>query len=213
MSTTRIVSLVLVAVFVFWCVGAYNRLVRLRAAVASAWVPIDAQLRRRQALAFDLASALAGPESGAMMDDEVGRATLQTVLAATRQAQAAADHAQVRPSSAGAIQSLGLAEQMLEGALRPLRLLVEARAGRLTDAAVTERVQALLQGLQDVDAQIGFTRRVFKEAVAAFNGAVQEVPTRVVASLFGFRPAAMLQTVAPDRDPDSQLASSFGERG
>ncbi|WP_295639394.1 LemA family protein [uncultured Methylibium sp.] len=212
MSTTRIVVVVLLAVFGFWLVGAYNRLVRLRSAVSAAWTPIDAQLRRRQALAFDLATLLAGPECKGAMDDEVGRATLQSVMAATRQAQAAADHAQVRPSSAGAIQSLGLAEQVLDGALRPLRVLIEARPALVEDAAVGERVHALLQGLQDADAQVVFTRRVFKEAVTDFNRAVGELPTRVVAGLFGFRPAAALQTASPDRGPDSQIASSFGDR-
>ena len=213
MSTTGLLLLVWLALLMFWCVGAYNRLVRLRGAVGSAWLPVDAQLRRRQALAFELANLLAGPESQAMVADEIGRATLQTVVAATRQAQAAAGHAQVRPSSAGAIQSLGLAEQMLDGALRALRLLLQARVGLWTEPVVRERVQALLSELLDADAQLAFARRVFKETVAAFNAAAQELPTRLVASLFGFRPAAALQAASPDHGPESQIASSFGERG
>ena len=209
MSTSRIVFAALSALLLFWGVGAYNRLVSLRSAVTVAWAPIDAQLRRRQALAFDLATALAELPA---MSDEVGRSTLQTVVAATRQAQAAADHAQVRPSSAGAIQSLGLAEQVLDGALRPLRVLIGARAGLLDEPPIAERVQALLHGLQEADEQISFTRRVFKEAVASFNAAVHELPTRLVASAFGFRPAAPLQGASPERGPDSQLVSSFGDR-
>lgn len=212
MDSTGMSLLAFAALLGFWMVGAYNRLVRLRSAVLGSWQPIDAQLRRRQALALELAELLTGPEPLEGMADEVGRATLQTVLAATRQAQAATDHALARPSSAGAIQSLGLAEQVLEGALRPLRVLIEARPGLFGVPDRGERAQALLLELQDAEAQLGFVRRLFNEAVAAFNGAVHELPTRLVASLFGFRPAAPLASASPDRGPDSQLASAFGER-
>ena len=210
MSTGQITLIALTALLMFWGVGAYNRLVSLRAAMAAAWSPIDALLRRRQALAFDLASLLAEQPA---MGDEVGRAALQTVMAATRQAQAACDHAQVRPSSAGAVQSLGLAEQVLDGAIRPLRVLVESRLVRVGEAEVVERLRALLQGLSDADVQIDFNRRLFKEAVGRFNAAVHELPTRLIASAFGFRPAAALQGASPERGPDSQLVSSFEERG
>lgn len=209
MSSTRIVLFAVAALLAFWIVGAYNRLVRLRGAAVAAWAPIDAQLRRRQALAFELAELLAGQHG---MDDAVGRATLQSVIAATRQAQAAADHARVRPASAGAIQSLGLAEQVLEGALRPLHVLIAARPGLHEPPALGERVHALLESLQDADAQIAFVRRVFNTAVLAYNAALHELPTRLLAGLFGFRPAAPLQSASPDRGPDSQLPSSFGER-
>lgn len=207
MSSGGIVTLAVLALVGFWALGAYNRLVRLRNAVVAAWAPIDAQLRRRQALAFELAELLAGQDE---MRDEVGRMTLQTVVAATRQAQAAADHAQVRPSKAGAVQSLSLAEQVLEGALRPLRVVIGSRPGLLADPALTERLNAALQGVQEADAQLAFVRRMFNEAVLAYNGAVNEVPTRVIAAVFGFRPAAPLQYASPDRGPDSQLVSMFG---
>lgn len=209
MSSTRITLFAVAALLAFWAVGAYNRLVRLRGAAVAAWAPIDAQLRRRQALAFELAELLASQDG---MGDEVGRATLQSVVAATRQAQAAADHARVRPVSAGAIQSLGLAEQVLEGALRPLHVLIAARPAVYAQPSLGERVHALLESLQDADAQIAFVRRLFNAAVLAYNAALQELPTRLLAGLFGFRPAAPLHSASPDRGPDSQLLSSFGER-
>ena len=207
MSAGSIAWLALLALVGFWVLGAYNRLVRLRNAAVEAWAPIDAQLRRRQALAFELAELLAGEDE---MRDEVGRTTLQTVVAATRQAQAAADHAQVRPSKAGAIQSLSLAEQVLEGALRPLRVVIGSRPALLADAALAERLQAALQGLQEADAQLAFVRRMFNDAVRGYNGAVHEMPTRVVAGAFGFRPAALLQQASPERGPESQMLSTFG---
>jgi LemA protein len=208
MTTGRVLLAGIAALLLFWGIGAYNRLVRLRSAAVAGWAPVDAELRRRQALAFELAETLAELEP---MGDGLARAALQSVVAATRQAQAAVDHAQVRPCSAGAIQSLGLAEGVLEGALRPLRVLVESRAARLDESA-QQRLQALHAALQESDAQLGFARRVFNEAIAAFNAAVHEWPTRLIASLFGFVPAARLQQASPERGPDSQLGSSFGER-
>jgi len=199
----------LLALLGFWAVGAYNRLVRLRGAAVAAWAPIDAQLRRRQALTFELAELLAEQPA---MGDGVGRATLETVMAAARQAQAATDHAQLRPSRAGAIQSLGLAEQVLEGALRPIRVLLEARPQCVAGTDVGARVQSLLNEVQDTDSQLMFARRVFNDAVRAFNGAVHEMPTCLLAGAFGFKPAATLQSATPDRGPDSQVGSSFGER-
>jgi LemA protein len=213
MIPSGMATVAVLALLGFWMVGAYNRLVRLRGAVLGAWPPIDAQLRRRQALAFELVDLLSpsGPVDG--MSDEIGRTTLQTVAAAARQAQAAADHVRQRQSSAGAIQSVGLAEQVLEGALRPLRVLIEARpAAVFKDPALDERVRTLLLELQEVDAQFAFVRRLFNEAVIAFNGAVHELPTRLVAGLFGFRSASPLISASPDRTPDSQFASAFGER-
>lgn len=215
MTPTRIALIAGAALLLFWLVGAYNRLVRLRGAVLGAWPPIDAQLRHRQALALELAELLGAVDPLEGLSDEIGRATLQTVAAAARQAKAAVDHAQLRVGSAGAIQSIGLAEQVLEGALRPLRVLIAARPALIDDPddpARGERVQALLLGLQDADAQLAFMRRVFNDAVQAFNGAVHELPTRLVASLFGFRAAAPLASASPDRGPDSQIASAFGDR-
>ncbi|MBA3599181.1 MAG: LemA family protein [Methylibium sp.] len=212
MTPTRIALITSAALLVFWALGAYNRLVRLRSAVMGAWPPLEAQLRRRQALTFELTELLGSLNPMENLSDEIGRATLQTVAAAARQAQAAVDHAQGRVGSAGAIQSLGLAEQVLEGALRPLRVLIAARPAVAGEPELGERVRALLLGLQEADAQLAFVRRVFNEAVEAFNGAVHELPTRLISSVFGFRAAAPLASASPDRGPDSQIASTFGER-
>ena len=212
MNTGRIVLIAALALLVFWGIGAYNRLVRLRSAVIAAWVPIDSQLRRRQALAIELAELLSREADDVGLDAEA-RSALQSVLAATRQAQAAAEHVQVRPVHVGAVHSLGLAEQVLDGALRPLRALIDGRPSLLEEPARGERVQALLVGLHEADAQLAFVRRLFNEAVVAFNEAAHEWPTRLVAGVFGFRPAAPWQAPAPDRSLDSGFApSSFGER-
>lgn len=198
-----------IALLGFWAVGAYNRLVRLRGAALASWGPLEAQLRRRQALTMELIEHLSGESS---LNDDVGQATLTTLSAATRQAQAATAHAQARPTRAGAIQSLGLAESVLDGALRPLRVLIEARPLLLDSPDRGPALQGLLEVMQDCEAQLGFARRLFNDAVRAYNEAVHELPTCLLATVYGFKPAATLQAATPERGPDSQIASVFGER-
>ena len=46
MSTTQIILLALGAVLLFWVVGAYNRMVRMRNEIGNAFAQIDVQLKR-----------------------------------------------------------------------------------------------------------------------------------------------------------------------
>lgn len=47
MTTVQIVSVIVLAILIFWGVGAYNRLVRLRNVIANSFAQIDVQLKRR----------------------------------------------------------------------------------------------------------------------------------------------------------------------
>ncbi|HEY6133161.1 MAG TPA: LemA family protein, partial [Rubrivivax sp.] len=51
------------AVLVFWMVGAYNRLVRLRNGIGAAWAQVDKQLNRRAQALPVLLAALREPMS------------------------------------------------------------------------------------------------------------------------------------------------------
>ena len=208
MSTGQLLLLGLTALLAFWAVGAYNRLVQLRGAAVAVWAPIDTQLRRRQALAFELAEVLAGQ---AAMDDATARASLEALAAATRQVQAAADHALVRPSRAGAVQSLGVAEQVLEGALRPLRARIESGGACPEGDEAAARLQSLLEALDETEAHLAFSRRRFNEAVEAFNEAVRELPTCLLAGVFGFQPAAALPAPAANRGADAVGSPAAGD--
>ena len=58
MTSSHIVGAVLAAVLLFWAVGAYNRLVRLRAAIVRQFVPVEEQFRLRHALLLQLVDNL-----------------------------------------------------------------------------------------------------------------------------------------------------------
>ena len=87
------------AVF-FWGVGAYNRLVRLKNAIANAFGQIDVQLKRR----YDLIPNLVEVARKYLAHESQ---TLEAVIAARNQARTAEQTAAASPLNAGALGALG----------------------------------------------------------------------------------------------------------
>jgi LemA protein len=175
MSSLQITLVALAAVLVFWAVGAYNRLMQLRNGILRRFAPLDQQLGLRHTLLQRQIDALepAWPEHGN---------TLSALRAACGQAQAAASHARTHPAAAGALNSLRLAED----------ILLETRA-RLPPVPTDDADQADLGAqLLAAEAALQFARSRFNDAVMEYNHAVQQFPTRMLAGVFGFRPAGAL---------------------
>jgi LemA protein len=172
MSSSQIACAVVAAALLFWAVGAYNRLVRLRAAIPRQFAPLDEQFRQRHALLLEQADALAPVLDSAATE-------LAALRAACQQVDAACAHAKVRPGAPGAITSLRLADEILVEA----RARLPAAAGELAD---------LNARLGASDATLAFARRQFNDAVTEYNQAVRQFPTLLLVGLFGFRAAATL---------------------
>lgn len=189
MGTVQYVSIFVLAVLVFWGVGAYNRLVRLRNVIANSFAQIDVQLKRRYDLIpnlVEVARKYAAHE----------RETLEAVTAARNQAKSAADVARSHPAAAGAVTSLAVAEQGLTGAMGRLMAVVEAYPELKADQSLRE----LAEELTSTENKIGFARQVFNDATLDYNNAAQQFPTNLMASMFGFREAAMLQATTSDAE-------------
>ena len=189
MTTTQIVSWIVVAVVVFWAVGAYNRLVRLRNAIANAFAQIDVQLKRR----YDLIPNLVEVARKYVQHE---RETLEAVIAARNQARAAADGARARPTAAGAVTSLAMAEEVLGSAMGRLMAVVEQYPELKADASLRE----LAEELTSTENKVAFARQLFNDATLDYNVAAQEFPTRMLAAVFGFREGAMLQSTANEAE-------------
>jgi LemA protein len=189
MTTSQIFSCVAVAVFVFWLVGAYNRLVRLRNAVSNAFAQIDVQLKRR----YDLIPNLVDVARRYL---EHERGTLEAVTAARNQAQAAADRARTHPGAPGDLAILALAEQILGGAMGRLMALVENYPELKADQTLRE----LSEELTATENKVTFSRQLFNDAVLDFNNAAQQFPASLIAALFGFREAGTLQATQTDAE-------------
>src|SRR5450755_1607792 len=120
MTSGEITATTVASVLIFWMVGAYNRMVRLRSTLVASFGVVDEAWRQRHALLdrqIELLAAVllsAGPR-------------LDALRAACQQADAARGHARARPGSAGAVTSLRLAEEILADARA--RLPVQSVAG------------------------------------------------------------------------------------
>ena len=172
MTTTQATTFLLAAILAFWVVGAYNRMVRLRTALVERFAQVDEHCRQRHALLEKQVEMLAGLASAAPR--------LDALRAACRQADAAREHAKARPGAASAVTSLRLADD----------ILTDARARLPVQAVPGVDLPGLNSELAGVDTALGFARREFNAAVTAYNEAVAQFPTVLLARVFSFRPAA-----------------------
>jgi LemA protein len=187
MSVTLWVLLAIGLGVFFWAVGAYNRLVRLKNAIANAFGQIDVQLKRR----YDLIPNLVEVARKYLAHEAQ---TLEAVIAARNQAKAAEQTAAGSPLNAGALGALAGAEQMLGGALGRLFAVVEAYPELKAD----QNMRELSEELSSTENRIGFARQAYNDHVLEFNDAAAQFPTLVVALLFGFLPQSMLESTTSE---------------
>ncbi len=183
MAVSGIVWLAIAAVVLVAGIVIFNRLTRLRNAVANAFAQIDVQLKRR----YDLIPNLVETARKYLQHE---RETLEAVVQARSQAQAAAGHARVDPSGAAPVAALGAAEAALGTALGRLMVVVEAYPELKADA----QLRQFAEDLSSTENRIGFARQAYNDEVLAFNDAVLQFPANLVARLFAFTPAAPLQS-------------------
>jgi LemA protein len=184
-----IVVLGIIAVVVFWAVGAYNRLVSLRNMFRNAFAQIDVQLKRR----YDLIPNLVETAKAYMKHE---RETLERVIAARNTAVTANAAAAADPGNANAMQGLISAEGALTGALGKLFALVEA----YPDLKANQNMMQLTEELTGTENKISFARQAFNDAVMTYNTASQQFPTNVIAGMFSFAPAELLAATESEEE-------------
>jgi LemA protein len=181
MTTGQLVALALAAVIVFWMVGAYNRLVRLRQAIGAAWGQFDQHLQRRAVALPALLDPLALPL-------QTERATLEAAAAAEAQVRTAAARMRARPlQPENAAEVAGAVAQLDSALVRLLALLDQHPALR-----EHEPIAAALRDLHDVDQRLAFARQLHNEAAGCYEAAARQWPTALLAYLYGFGPAGRL---------------------
>ncbi|NMM78018.1 LemA family protein [Acidovorax sp. SRB_14] len=165
------------ALALFWAVGAYNRLVRLRSAVLQAFGGLDAHFVRLLAMLAEYDAAQAGAPAQSL------REALQ---AAATQFTASLAVARARPLHADAAAALSTALTVLEAAWAgtehpdppppPPGPAVPPWAQRWEQHAA-QNTPAIVQ---------------FNDAVAQYNAAIAQFPAQLLAWLFGFQAARAL---------------------
>jgi LemA protein len=176
MNTNQLAIAAGAAVLLFWTVGAYNRLVRLRHAIGRGFAPVDEQFQLRQTLLVAQCDAL-----GALLTDDPPQ-LLDALRAACQQAETAHARARAHPGAAAATASLRLAEDILADTRS--RLPAEV-TGHPDLADIGTRLTAS-------DTTLAFARKQFNDTVKEYNHAVRQFPTWLIAWLFSFRTAALL---------------------
>ncbi|MBI5107639.1 MAG: LemA family protein [Rhodocyclales bacterium] len=169
---------IVAAVLVFWAVGAYNRLVRLRAEANSAFHALAAQMAQQVTL---VESCLPPEEAGSVQSVfEGGSAFWGGLQGAAAQFAASLAYARARPLEPDRIAALGAAQEIFDMAWdRAERDDAHDLAGpRLPEHITGERAQLARQ------TQVAI--RHFNEAVLHYNEAIAQFPALLLAWLFGF---------------------------
>ncbi len=184
------------AVLVFWAMGAYNRVMRLRSACVQAFGALDTYFMQTQGLLNEWNAAQARCAEPGGSAHKLAYEAWQQSLGAMGAALAGA---RARPLHAPAVQALERAHDAQTAAWLTLADLPCAPDGEAAQA----QQQAWRQRWQQQQAQIGLATAQFNNAVAQYNAAIAQFPARVLAWFFGFRPARTLTPASAPQLPDS----------
>lgn len=158
----------------------YNGLVALRNRVKNAFAQIDVQLQRR----YDLIPNLVETAKAYMAHE---RETLEAVIAARNQAQAAAGRAS--GGASGAIGELAGAEAALGGLLTRFFALAEA----YPDLKANQNMAQLQEELASTENRVAFARQAYNDAVMTYNTRREQFPDSFIANSFNFAAAESWQ--------------------
>jgi LemA protein len=191
-----IVLIVLVLV-VFFLVSIYNRLVSGRNAYKNAFAQIDVQLTRRH----DLIPNLVETAKGYMKHE---RETLEAVITARNQAVSGLRSAAADPSNPAAVQQLAGAENALSGALGRMFALAEA----YPDLKANQNMMQLSEELTSTENKVAFARQAYNDSVMTYNNTREVFPNSIIANMFTFSPAQLLEIESPEKRAVPQVKFS-----
>ncbi len=169
------------AVLLFWSVGAYNRLVRLRAKVLSIFASLAVQFER-----YATWMAQHAPEPRADAGPPVPGDVWTNLRAATAQFAASLAAARSNPQDTEAMAALAAGRTVLLMAWQYVgdATLAQSR-GEEGPAAVRAEWEAITTHTQSAE-------KAFAGAVDAYNRAVRQFPAVLLAWVFGFKPVRSL---------------------
>ena len=181
------ILLAVVAFLVMFVVSLYNRLVGARNNYKNAFAQIDVQLTRR----YDLIPNLVETVKGYIKHE---RETLEAVIKARNSAVSGLKAAAANPGDAAAMTALSGAESQLGGALGRLFALSEA----YPDLKANQNMMQLSEELTSTENKVAFARQAYNDAVMSYNNSREMFPGSVVAGMFNFTPAQLLEAAKPE---------------
>lgn len=175
--TTGIIIIAVIVILALWCIGLYNKLIKLRNNRENAFANIDVQLKQRHDLIPQLVETVKGY---AKHEREV----LQNVTEARSAAM-----------NATTINGKIAAENALTSALAGLKVSLEA----YPDLKANQNFLNLQNEISDVENKLAAVRRFFNSATRELNNSVQTFPSNIIAGMFGFHKEPMFEVPAENR--------------
>lgn len=154
----------------------YNRLIRSRNRVDTAWSDIDVQLQRRHDLVPRLVTAV---DQYAKYE----RATLEAVTELRAEAMRVSD-----------VDARSKAEEELSTGVQRLIALAE----NYPDLKANENFLNLQNELVDTENYLQFARRYYNGSVRDYNTMTEAVPSNFIAGVFGFESRSFFQKSSDD---------------
>ncbi|MFZ6045172.1 LemA family protein [Pseudomonas sp. CR3202] len=190
MSLTSVALIVVLLLAAAYTVILYNALVRLKHGVGKAWSNIEVLLKQRH----DELPKLVETCKQYMQHE---RTTLERVIAARNAVASAREK--------GDIGALGQAESGLRAGLGQLFALAE----NYPQLKANESFQFLQQRISGLENGIADRRELYNEAVNLNNVRIEQFPDVIIAGLFGFKAAELLEFSEAEK-ADVDLKSLFG---
>src|SRR5512134_651284 len=190
MGIGTIIVLGALAVVVVYAIMLYNNLVQVKHNVSKAWANIDVLLKQRH---DELPKLVETCKQYMQFEQE----TLTKVMEARSRVFTARE--------AQNIGALGPAEGMLRASLGNLFALAEAYPDLKTNQTF-QQLQTRISGLENA---IADRREFYNESVNVNNVRIEQFPDSIIAGMFNFKPAQLLEFQAEEK-ADVDVKKLFG---
>jgi len=190
MGIVAIIVLGLLLVLVVYAIMIYNNLVQIKHNVTKAWANIDVLLKQRHDELPKLGETF-------KQDMKFEQETLARVMEARSRVSTARE--------AQNIPQLGQAEGALRATLGNLFALAEA----YPDLKTNQTFQQLQTRISSLENGIADRREFYNESVNVNNVRIEQFPDSIIAGMFNFKPAQLLEFQAEEK-ADVDVKKLFG---
>ncbi|MCC6400295.1 MAG: LemA family protein [Flavobacteriales bacterium] len=171
---------------VFYAIGIYNKLVKLKNLVAEAWSGIDVQLKKR----YDLIPNLVETVKGYAAHE---KETFESVTRARTAAQ-----------QATTVEAHQAAEKQLSSALMNLIAVAE----RYPELKASTNFLELQNALAQIEGDLEKARRYYNGTVREQNTLIESFPSNLIANAFGFARSVFFELENPAEKQNPQVKFS-----